>query len=211
MAVLQPPPIITIYSRDPRDIALTYDDGPNDQFTPRLLELLAKHRVKATFFLIGEHVRRWPDIVREISKSGHTIGNHSDTHPDLSKLSAQQGSKSVEAELSACRKSIEDVLGSSGQWFRPPYGAASPEVSLVAQRMGLKTTNWSADGNDWDEPTPIPQVIAGKISAFIDSNQVGRIVLLHDGSPTLDKDCSNSVEATRLLLEKYRNKRFVSL
>ena len=201
------PPLL-FHSNNPNEIALTFDDGPNEKYTPRLLEVLAATGVKATFFLIGMNIRRYPEIVRDISRAGHKIGNHTDTHPkDLATRTPEE----VEKELKGCCDALEGVLGVSGQLFRPPYGTASNVVLRVAQKMGLKAINWSADGNDWDDPTPTTQEIVNKISSFLDRNQSGEIVLLHDGCAESDMDRTNSLEAAQLLIEKYRNKQFVLL
>src|SRR5215475_14705206 len=93
--------------RSSRQLALTYDDGPNDPYTLRLLEVLAKHNVHATFFLVGHYVQQRPDIVREIARAGHTIGNHTFTHPLLIFKSA----KEIRQELTDCRAAITDAIG----------------------------------------------------------------------------------------------------
>jgi peptidoglycan/xylan/chitin deacetylase (PgdA/CDA1 family) len=95
------------HGNDPRQIALTYDDGPNDPHTLHLLDLLAKHNAKATFFLIGKYVRQRPDIVRAIQQAGHAIGNHTYNHPNLIFLSAAR----VRQELEDCDKAIKDAIG----------------------------------------------------------------------------------------------------
>ena len=107
-----------------RQLALTYDDGPNDPHTQHLLEILAKHNVRATFFLIGRYVRQRPDIVREIDRAGHIIGNHTHTHP----LLIFKGESEIRHELSDCRTAIEDTIGKTVKLFRPPFGGRRPAV-----------------------------------------------------------------------------------
>src|SRR6202041_3251273 len=98
---------ILIASRNPNEIALTYDDGPNDIVTERLLDLLAQHNIRATFFLIGNFVRQRPQIARAVASSGHLIGNHTMTHPWL----AWQSTARIRQELTDCNAILEDTLG----------------------------------------------------------------------------------------------------
>src|SRR2546430_15737323 len=93
--------------RGPKQLALTYDDGPNDPHTLRLLEILAKHDVRATFFLIGRYVEQCPEIAREIAKAGHVVGNHTFTHPLLIFKSPAE----IRRELSDCRAALQDAVG----------------------------------------------------------------------------------------------------
>src|SRR5690349_15665123 len=109
---------------DPDQIALTYDDGPNDPHTQRLLDVLAAHGAKATFFLIGKYVRQRPEIARAVAAAGHEIGNHTYTHPNLIFVSKAR----LRQELEDCRKAIEDALGTSPAIFRPPFGGRRPGV-----------------------------------------------------------------------------------
>ncbi|MGB9282506.1 MAG: polysaccharide deacetylase family protein, partial [Candidatus Sulfotelmatobacter sp.] len=109
-------------ARPSRQLALTYDDGPNDPHTMRLLEVLAKHGVHATFFLIGRYVRQRPEIVREIVQAGHTIGNHTFTHPLLTFKSETE----IKKELTGCRAALQDAIGEPSNLFRPPFGGRRP-------------------------------------------------------------------------------------
>ena len=124
---------------DPVELALTYDDGPNPAATPGLLELLAKHEVRATFFLIGASVRRQPRLTREIAAAGHCIGNHTMTHPWLSYQSAAR----IRQEIAGANSAIEDVIGIPIKLFRPPHGARRPVVVRIANELGLATVNWN--------------------------------------------------------------------
>src|SRR5947209_6356502 len=120
---------------DPKQLALTYDDGTNDPHTLNLLDVLAKHDVKATFFFIGKHVAAKPEIARRIAAAGHTIGNHTYTHPNLFFCSAQR----IQQELADCEKALSDAVGVHSMLFRPPFGARRPAVLKVARDMGLTT------------------------------------------------------------------------
>src|SRR5215467_886043 len=119
---------------DPRQIALTYDDGPNDPHTLRLLDVLARHEAKATFFLIGKYVRHRPEIARAILAAGHEIGNHTFRHPNLIFVSASQ----LRQELEDCRKALEDALGSGISLFRPPFGGRRPNVLRTARALEMQ-------------------------------------------------------------------------
>ena len=190
---------------DPQQIALTFDDGPNDPHTQRLLDVLAQHNAKATFFLIGKYVRLRPEIARAIAAAGHEIGNHTYTHPNLIFVSARQ----LRQELEDCRKAIEDALGKSPTIFRPPFGGRRPSVLRTARAMGLQTIMWSITGYDWNAPSP--ESIVKKVTPGLKSNR-GEIVLLHDGGHLgFGADRGHTVEATRRLLLENAGKRFVSV
>ena len=131
-----------------RQIALTYDDGPNDPYTLHLLEVLAKHSVHATFFLIGRYVQQRPEIVREIVSAGHIVGNHTFTHPLLIFKSATE----IRQQLSACRSALQDAIGSPSHLFRPPFGGRRPAVLRIARELGLDPVMWNVTGYDWSAP-----------------------------------------------------------
>lgn len=195
---------------DPGEMALTFDDGPNDPHTLCLLDVLAKHNAKATFFLIGRYVRQRPEIVRAIQSAGHAIGNHTYSHPNLVFVSASR----LRVELEDCKKALEDVLGATpAPLFRPPFGGRRPDVLRVAREMGLTPVMWSVTGYDWNAPSA--ESIVGKVLAQIQSRRrkQGEIVLLHDGShKSFGENRGPTVEATRTLLAKYSaGKKFVSV
>ena len=190
---------------DPQQIALTYDDGPNDPHTQRLLDVLALHNAKATFFLIGKYVRQRPEIARAVAAAGHEIGNHTYTHPNLIFVSQRQ----LRQELENCRKAIEDALGKSPTIFRPPFGGRRPGVLSTARAMGLQTIMWSITGYDWNAQSP--ESILNKVTPSLKSNR-GEIVLLHDGGHlAFGADRVHTVEATLRLLERNPGRRFVSV
>lgn len=196
----------TLTHGDDRDqIALTFDDGPNDPHTMRLLDVLAQHKAKATFFLIGKYVRRRPEIVRAIVAGGHEIGNHTYSHPNLIFTSRAR----LRQELEDCNKALEDALGTTVSLFRPPFGGRRPAVLSVAGDLGLKPVMWSVTGYDWNAKSA--DAIVAKVAPRLKSRRA-EIVLLHDGGHlAFGADRSHTVEATRRLLEMYPNKRFVSV
>lgn len=109
-------------ARGSKQLALTYDDGPNDPHTLKLLEVLAKHEVRATFFMMGKYVRQRPDIVRAVAQAGHVIGNHTFSHPNLIFKSAAETCR----ELIECRQALQEAIGEHSNLFRPPFGGRRP-------------------------------------------------------------------------------------
>jgi peptidoglycan/xylan/chitin deacetylase (PgdA/CDA1 family) len=193
------------HGSDPNQMALTFDDGPNDPHTMHLLDVLAKHNAKATFFLIGKYVRQRPEIARAILAGGHEIGNHTDSHPNLVLVSAAR----LRRELADCNKALEDALGKRVTLFRPPFGGRRPNVLRTARGMGLSPVMWSVTGYDWSAKSA--DEITEKVIRQVESRDKsqGEIVLLHDGGHlAFGTDRGFTVEATRKLLERYAVKRF---
>ena len=192
---------VLIASRNPNEIALTYDDGPNDIVTERLLEVLARHNVHATFFLIGRYVRQRPQIVRAIASAGHLIGNHSMTHPWL----AWQSAARIREELSGCNAILEDTLGIPIRYFRAPHGARRPAVLRIARELGLTPVQWNILPGDW-KPIGAEAIAARTIRAITRNQQQNRAsnIVLHDGGQkALGQPRLPTVEATDRLLQKY--------
>jgi peptidoglycan/xylan/chitin deacetylase (PgdA/CDA1 family) len=155
-----------------RTLALTFDDGPNPAVTPKLLDVLDRYDARATFFLIGRHVRACPALAAEIAARGHAIGNHTDTHANLLWLSGAQ----VRDELLRCSAAIRTATGQRPTMMRPPYGYRTPHVHAAARQAGLgPLILWSRSARDWN-PQPAAQVIQ-RLQAV----RSGDIVLLHDG------------------------------
>jgi peptidoglycan-N-acetylglucosamine deacetylase len=193
---------------DPGQMALTFDDGPNDPHTMHLLDVLAKHNAKATFFLIGKYVRQRPEIARAILSAGHEIGNHTYSHPNLVLVSAAR----LRVELEDCQKSVEDALGTKTTLFRPPFGGRRINVLRTARKMGLSPVMWSVTAYDWSATSA--DAIVAKVTRRVDSRRKpqGEIVLLHDGGHlAFGTDRSFTVKATPRLLELYQNKQFVTV
>src|SRR5580704_7483920 len=117
----------------PNKLAITFDDGPNPAITPKLLDLMAKHHARATFFLVGKFVRECPDLTREILARGHALGNHTDTHPNLFFC----GREKTTEELWRCAEAIRQTAGVKPRWFRPPFGVRSPWLSEIVHRQGM--------------------------------------------------------------------------
>jgi peptidoglycan/xylan/chitin deacetylase (PgdA/CDA1 family) len=153
-------------------MAITFDDGPNPTVTPRVLELLDRHNVTATFFLIGQRVRVFPGLAREIVERGHAIGNHTETHPSLTFLSSSR----VADELDRCDEAIVIATGKSPRWMRPPFGYRSPLLDgIVRRRGGAGVAMWNVAARDWRTQSPDPVI------QRLRRARGGDIVLLHDG------------------------------
>jgi len=179
-----------------RQIALTYDDGPNDPHTLRLLEVLARHGAYATFFLIGRYVQQHPEIAREVVAAGHVVGNHTSTHPLLIFKSESE----IRKELSECRSALQEAIGEPSNLFRPPFGGRRPAVLRVARELGLEPVMWNVTGYDWNAPSAaaIERRVAKQIRG-------GDVILLHDGGhKKMGVDRSQTVIATDRLITRYK-------
>jgi peptidoglycan/xylan/chitin deacetylase (PgdA/CDA1 family) len=180
-----------------KQLALTYDDGPNDPHTLLLLEVLANHQVYATFFLIGRYIQQRPDIAREIVKAGHSVGNHTFTHP----LLTFKSEAAVRRELSDCRAALHDAVGEHTNLFRPPFGGRRPAVLRIVRDLGLEPVMWNVTGYDWNAPPSA--AIEQKVTTQI---RGGDVVLLHDGGhKQMGADRSQTVQATDHLITKYKS------
>jgi peptidoglycan-N-acetylglucosamine deacetylase len=192
------------------NIALTYDDGPNDGTTQELLQILAEANVHATFFLIGTYVRQYPALVRGIAAAGHTLGNHTDTHPNL----FWAISKQLREELTRCQHAIEDAAGKSAKFFRPPFGIRRPDTLYVAQELGLTPVLWNVTCYDWRAGITAQQVLAHARRQMQrnERRHRGSILLLHDGGHlSLGADRKASLESTRQLLQQYSRESFITV
>ena len=153
-------------------IAMTFDDGPSPETTPRLLDILKQRNIKATFFMIGQNAERNPAIVKRILAEGHEIGNHSWTHPQLSKLSDDR----VTEEINKTQNAIKDASGYTPVLIRPPYGAITGrQKEWIEKQFDLSVIIWSVDPFDWKRPGA--SVIEQRILA---GARPGAIVLSHD-------------------------------
>jgi peptidoglycan/xylan/chitin deacetylase (PgdA/CDA1 family) len=154
------------------EITLTFDDGPNPPYTSQILAILKRSGIRATFFCIGSQVATHPEIVRQEFAAGHTIGNHTWSHPSLPALSASQ----VRAQLTMTSDIVQHITGVRPRFFRPPYEALSAQVLAQVNQLGLTTVLWSVDPRDWSLPGV--NVI---ISRVLSQTGNGAIILMHDG------------------------------
>ena len=188
--------------RQAREIALTYDDGPNDPHTFHLLDVLDKKGVKATFFMIGKYVDQRPDIVRAVCDAGHAIGNHTYTHPNLIFRSKWQ----LRDEISRCDRALQDAVGDRRtRLFRPPFGGRRPATLRTVRQMGFIPIMWNVTGFDWSAESA--DAIERKVTRRV---RGGDVVLLHDGGHlAFGTDRSFTVAATERLLERYQDQEYV--
>jgi len=152
-------------------LALTFDDGPHAHTTPQLLDVLAAHQVKATFFMLGSQAAKYPHIVKRIEAAGHEIGNHSWIHSDFTKMTPQQ----MIDDLNHTQQTLVAAGATSVHLFRPPYGARN---DTVRQTVPFSLALWNIDPEDWREQDP--NVLAARIVA---TAKPGGIVVLHDIKP----------------------------
>jgi peptidoglycan-N-acetylglucosamine deacetylase len=184
--------------RGSKQIALTFDDGPNDPHTLQLLDVLAKHSVRATFFMIGRFVRQRPEIARAVAQAGHIVGNHTFTHPLLIFESAAR----TRSELLDCHQALTDAIGEHSNLFRPPFGGRRPATLRLARELRLQTVMWNVTGYDWNAPPA--SVIVEKVARQI---RGGDVVLLHDGGHrALGADRAQTVIATENLIQHCRDR-----
>jgi peptidoglycan-N-acetylglucosamine deacetylase len=171
-----------------RNLALTFDDGPNPAITPKLLDLLDRYHAKATFFLVGRYVRGSPALAKEIAARGHLLGNHTETHPNLFFC----GPEETKTELLRCSEAIGQATWEEPRWFRPPFGFRSPWLGALVQQRRMRMVMWTLIPGDWRaKPAEwlierMKPVAAHAQSLPSDKNpsrklNAGDVLCLHDG------------------------------
>ncbi|BCB75381.1 chitooligosaccharide deacetylase NodB [Phytohabitans flavus] len=161
-----------LFNAETGAVALTVDDGPDPRWTPALLDVLARHEVPATFFLIGARTAEQPRLARRIAEAGHAIGNHSMHHPQpFAALDAAR----QRAEIGETQERIADAVGQPPRLFRAPGGGWSRTVLGVAAEHGLTAVDWTVNPSDWKEPG-VPH-----ITRVLSRSGPGHILLCHDG------------------------------
>jgi len=179
-----------------RAIALTFDDGPSEG-TPRVLELLARHRVPATFFQIGANVERLPEVARAVRAAGHEIGNHSHTHP----LCCFRSPEFILQEFARAQQAIAGVTGFSPALLRAPFGVRWFGFRQAQHRLNLRAVMWTIIGYDWRRKADI---IVGRILPAVVN---GAILCLHDGRELRpDPDMGETVAAVGRLIPRLRDR-----
>lgn len=178
---------IPIYCVDRQDkvVSISFDAAWGNEQTQTLLDILAKYDVKSTFFLVGQWVDKYPESVKAIAAAGHDVGNHSNSHPQMSQLSTN---KMID-EISTCNDKIEQLIGKRPTLFRPPYGDYNNAVVNAVKGQNMYCIQWDVDSLDWKDPTP--QDMTKRVLSKIKN---GSIVLLHNGA-------KNTPEALPMIIE----------
>lgn len=185
-------PDIMIYkaNTNKKVIALTFDDGPDHRFTPYILDVLNMHDVKATFFLLGVRVAKYPDVAKRIYNEGHVIGSHTYWHPDLTKT----GTENLLWEMKESEKVIKSVTNFKPNLFRAPYGALTESLVLELGKMNYRGVGWSVDSEDW-KSIPSAEIKQKVISGI----HPGAIILMHSAG-NWTQDLSGTAEALNELI-----------
>lgn len=189
-----PETIVLRGNLDENKVALTFDDGPDIRFTPMVLDVLDKHDVKATFFMIGVRAMAHQDLVRRIHESGHAIGNHTFWHPNLDR----QRPDRLHWELTRTEEVLTNILGFQPRLFRAPYGSLNEELVDMLQALDFTVVGWNVDSLDWKQEG------ADMIQTNVLSNvDFGSIILMHDGGDWT-MDLSGTAEALDTIITKLK-------
>ena len=158
-------------------IALTFDDGPNEPYTSQVLSVLSQYGIKATFFVIGKNVQRYPEVCQQVLAAGNVIGNHSYYHRrSLSLKVGRAGAREIELTHQA----IYQATGYQPKLFRPPYGIRTPWFVHAVHRLGYMVVTWDVMTDDWKEDRPARDIVG----AIVEKVRPGSIIVLHDGRGT---------------------------
>ena len=177
-----------------RRVALTFDDGPDNQSTPELLDLLRAERVPVTFFCIGRNVTAQPELTARIVREGHLLANHTYSHSNATNFF---GVEKLVEEMTRTQSAIRDAAGVTPAFFRPPMGLSNPRVLKAATAVGLRVIGWTARG--FDTQCSTPHRIVRRILRGVEP---GAIILLHDGKIPADR----LLATVKLLLAKLRER-----
>jgi peptidoglycan/xylan/chitin deacetylase (PgdA/CDA1 family) len=195
--------LTTVPATVPRNVALTFDDGPSPQWTPQVLDILKANGIKATFFMTGANARAYPWLVRRAVAEGHTIGNHSYSHAQMTSLS----SSGQAAQMDDATRYISAAVvgGYKPCFFRPPYGAYDNTTVSLASSRGMSTVLWSRDTRDWTTPLYLstafqPTIVYNATNPPSDHPDV----LMHDGSPGNYRQ--NTVNSVQRIVTYYQDR-----
>jgi len=185
--------------RGERACALSFDDGPSAQ-TPRLLDILARHQVKATFFVLADNASRHPEVLKRLAAEGHTVALHGKSHRKLHRANATE----IEHELTAALDQLSRLGTTPARLYRPPHGLKNRTLLRVASKLGLRVWAWSR--GIWDTDGPAPEILVGRATRFACS---GMVLLLHDGRGNEDKpNIEPMLSALPRILERLRSRGF---
>lgn len=198
---------VFVSAMKPKSIVLTFDDGPTQEYTIRILDILKKYNVKATFFLVGKRVQENCPIVQRMYQEGHEIGNHSYTHPYLTKISVAE----QQQEIGNNQQIIQQCIGYQPRWFRAPFGDQNPALLEIVNRFGLSNAQWTIDTNDWRNSSNVKSITNLAIN-----NSNSAVILMHDGAKTNPNFVhpeesfirNNTVNSIEKIIINYQNRGF---
>ncbi|MFC3801405.1 polysaccharide deacetylase family protein [Cohnella sp. GCM10012308] len=189
--------MISIHGTSVKAVAITFDDGPNPDFTPQMLDIFREEGGRATFYMTGEQIARYPDTARLVQETGHEIGNHTYTHPHLTELDEE----AVRAELVRTSDLIRETVGALPATFRPPYLATDAQVERIARELGYPVVGGvNGAARDWEMPGA-DHILEASLAVA----EPGSILLFHDGYG----DRSQTVEAVRALVRTLKKEGYV--
>jgi peptidoglycan-N-acetylglucosamine deacetylase len=195
--------LTTVPATFKKNVALTFDDGPSPKWTPQVLEILKANHVRATFFMIGQNARANPSLVRRVLAEGHTIGNHSYSHPNFTTLSTDQQRASMENATKYISAAIEG--GYKPCFFRPPYGSYNSTTINLARNRGMSVVKWSRNTKDWAAPsslsTSFQKTIVANATSPLSSHPN---VIMHDGGPSAYRQ--NTVNSLQRIITFYKSR-----
>lgn len=176
--------------KDKDKVVLTFDDGPDPLYTPRILDILKKYNVRAVFFLVGENVRKYPQLAQKIVEEGHDIGNHSFNHANLLILK----SRAIKKNIMMANREIANITGMVPQFFRPPRGLYNKAVLDLCDGLGMRVILWSLTSLDWRgiSATKMTKMVLEKVKG-------GDIILFHDSGNIFYKKKTNHENTVRAL------------
>jgi peptidoglycan-N-acetylglucosamine deacetylase len=178
---------------DAKVVALTFDDGPNPRWTPKVVAILKAQHVRGTFFMVGQMVNNFGKAGKQVAKAGMLVANHSEAHDDMAKMTDAQ----VKRDLGDAQDNIERVTGVRPKFFRFPFGSITPRVQRVAEGMGLAVVEWGLDSGDWEKPST--STLVSRVTRGV---KPGTIVLMHDGGG----DRSRTVDALPAIITALKAK-----
>lgn len=185
-------------SRQTRKVALTFDDVPDPRYTGKVLDVLRRKKVKATFFVMGTRAVRYPELLRRIKREGHDVGNHAFNHPDFSKLPLYK----VKDQIRRTETAIAGVIGYEPRLVRPPYGEILPEQLVWAKSQGYTVVNWDVDSSDWR------QLKSNQVFRNVTrSVRPGSVILMHAGGGR-GQSLRGTVEALPRIIDWLRAHRY---
>lgn len=190
------PSIVNHFITDSKEIALTFDDGPDCNNTPKILSILDQYNIKATFFVLGQNAIKYPYIIKDILNKGHCIGLHTYSHPNFNHLTKSE----IENEIKLNQKVVADIINYKPTIIRPPYGIVTDDFLCICAKMGLSVFTWSKDSFDWKTKNSSYQIVRN----VTEDIKKGSIILMHDKSANQ----KNSSLALPSIIEKLTNDGF---